>query len=113
MRRSRMILRTLSDRTTVTRRQRQAPVEWRWRDGWPSGRVGGGLTLVLSDVLEGKRQTGVFALDDANLAEGSLADDTQQPKVVEIHWRYGQRTGGRGEFGCIPWSVKTTGFPLL
>ena len=117
-----MILRTLSDRTTVTRRQRQTPVGWRWREGWRAG-SGGRLTLILSDVLEGKGQAGVLALDDADLAKGSLADDTQQAKVIEVHWGElvsGCFGGGRGsdgcdvgESGCIPWSVKTTGFPLL
>ena len=106
MRRSRMMLRTLSDRTTVTWRQRQAAALRR--------RQGGGLTLILPDVLEGKGQAGVLPLDDADLAEGSLADYTQQPEVVEIHWGSmvsgPDGCGGRGQ---APWSVKTTGFPLL
>jgi hypothetical protein len=44
----------------------------------------GALTLILPDVLESKGETGVFPLDDADLAKGALADDAQQAEVVEI-----------------------------
>jgi hypothetical protein len=67
MRRSRMMLRTLSDRTTVTRHQHRGP------DGVWQERVA--LTFILPDVLEGEGETGVLALDDAHLAKGALADD--------------------------------------
>lgn len=77
---------------------------------------GGALTLILSDVLEGKGQAGILSLDDADLAEGALADYTQQPEVVEVDWEMwsaGRVVGGGGGRGDAPWSVKTTGFPLL
>jgi hypothetical protein len=83
---------------------------------------GGALTLILSDVLEGKGQAGILSLDDADLAEGALADYTQQPEVVEVDWETwsagrvaggGGGSGGCGGRGDAPWSVKTTGFPLL
>lgn len=55
-----------------------ASVGWWWHEGVTP-------TLILPDVLEGKSQAGVLALDDANLAEGSLADDAQQAEVIEVH----------------------------
>jgi hypothetical protein len=73
-----MMLRTLSDRTTVTRRQYMAP----GRLGDPGAR---GLTFVFAYILERKGEAGVFALDDAHLAEGALSDDAQQAEVVEVH----------------------------
>lgn len=72
-----MILRTLSDRTTVTQRQ-----HWRARTARGSARH----TFIFANVLERKGKAGVLALDNAHLAEGSLADDAQQPEVVEVHW---------------------------
>jgi hypothetical protein len=78
MRRSRMMLRTLSDRTTVTRRQYRPP-------GQVACAGAGGLTFVFAYVLERKGEAGVFALDDAHLAEGALSDDAQQAEVVEVH----------------------------
>ena len=71
-----MMLRTLSERTTVRRRQ--------GRETREGGRAEGGATFVLADVLEGKREAGVFALDDADLAKRALADDTEQAEVVEV-----------------------------
>jgi hypothetical protein len=53
---------------------------------------GAALTFIFPDVLEGKGESGVLALDDAHFAKGALADDAQQAKVVEIHWGHGQRT---------------------
>ena len=85
MRRSRMILRTLSDRTTVTRRQQQVPENPSlWHDAIPppSARR---LTFVFSYVLERECEARVFALDNAHLAKGALADDAQQAEVVEVH----------------------------
>ena len=45
------------------------------------------LTLVFANILEGKRQAGVFALDDANLAKCAPADNPQKTKVVEADWK--------------------------
>jgi hypothetical protein len=66
-----MMLRTLSERTTVTQRQHRVPR----RDVVPRCAGGGALTFILPDVLESKGEAGVFPLDDADLAEGSLADN--------------------------------------
>ena len=85
MRRSRMILRTLSERTTVTRRQYGA------RSGTA---LRGRLTLILAYVLEGECEARVFALDDAHLAKRALADDAQQPEVVQIDL-VGEDHGGK------------------
>jgi len=41
------------------------------------GRAGRCYTFIFAYVLEGKGETGVFALDDAHLAKGALADDPQ------------------------------------
>jgi hypothetical protein len=35
------------------------------------------LTFIFPDILEGKGEPGVLALDDAHLAKGTLADNTQ------------------------------------
>ncbi len=43
-------------------------------------------TFIFTNVLERKGEAGVLALDNAHLAEGSLADDAQQTEVVEIHY---------------------------
>jgi hypothetical protein len=144
MRRSRMILRTLSDRTTVTRRQQQVPGNpSSWHDAIPppSARR---LTFVFSYVLERECEARVFALDNAHLAKGALADDAQQAEVVEVHCSpfvssvavrasvcgvasdgpraadsdsesgpMTLRTAPRGGQLYAPWSVKTTGLPLL
>ena len=40
-------------------------------------------TFIFAYVLERKGETCVFALDNAHLAECALADDSQQPEVVE------------------------------
>jgi hypothetical protein len=72
------MFRTLSDRTTVTRHQQVL-----------GDRAGSTRrTLIFPDVLEREGQAGVLALDDAHLAKGTFADDSQQPEVVEIDcWR--------------------------
>lgn len=78
MRRSRMMLRTLSDRTTgsnvspgtCNRSMASSNVLYR-------------RTLIFAYVLEGKRQAGVFSFDDSYFAKGSFADDPQEAKVIE------------------------------
>ena len=79
MRRSRMIFRTLSDRTTVTQRQHGPSLAARRRCR---------QTFIFSYILERKGEAGVLALDNAHLAKGALADNAQQPEVVEVHWAY-------------------------
>jgi hypothetical protein len=92
-------------------------------------------TFVLPYVLERKCEARVLALDDAHLAKGALADYTQQPEVVEVHCvPLSVSLLRRGSWLAIdvcllcwtligtmesrlcdyaPWSVNTTGFPLL
>lgn len=99
-------------------------------------------TFIFSYILEGKCEAGVFALDDAHFAKGSFAYDAQQPEVVEVHCGVGSdsfsrrhhergrcRSNAAGAMtpACstcnsnselrtrnyTPWSVKTTGLPLL
>lgn len=41
-------------------------------------------TFIFPDVFQCKRQVGVFALDNADLAEGASADHSQQAEVVEV-----------------------------
>lgn len=79
MRRSRIMLRTLSDRTTVAQRQHQTLLV-----GGP-GRRRHMHTFVFPYVLERKRKARVFPLNDAHLAECALAHNTQQAEVVEVH----------------------------
>jgi hypothetical protein len=82
MRRSRMMLRTLSDRTTVTQHQHQALlVRGTARQSHARCRP----TFIFPYVLQRKREAGVFALDDAHLAEGALAYNSQQAEVVEVY----------------------------
>jgi hypothetical protein len=52
------------------------------------------LTFILAYVLEGKREPGVFSLDDADFAKGTLSDDAQQAEVIEVHW---------GSLSVFPW----------
>jgi hypothetical protein len=85
MRRSRMMLRTLSDRTTVTQRQHQALLV---RGPAIQSHAVCRPTFIFPYVLERKREAGVFPLDDAHLAEGALANNSQQSEVVEVHFRY-------------------------
>jgi hypothetical protein len=85
----------------------------------------GRRTFIFSYVLERKREARVFALDDAHLAECALADNSQQSEVVEVYWvgvlvmlrtLLLHMAGSRGRCGRVadaPWSVKTTGLPLL
>lgn len=76
MRRSRMMLRTLSDRTTAGHN---------YSDGGATTKPGAiERTLIFSDVLESKRRAVVFPLDYADLSEGTLSDNAQQAKVAEI-----------------------------
>jgi hypothetical protein len=42
-------------------------------------------TFIFSYILERKGEAGVLALDNAHLAKGSLADDSQQPEVIQVH----------------------------
>jgi hypothetical protein len=76
------MLRTLSDRTTVTRCQ------------YPKGKCiltaeslkrGCRRTFILSYILESECEAGVLALNDADLSERTFADNTQQTKVVEVN----------------------------
>lgn len=41
-------------------------------------------TFIFANILESKGQAGILALDDSNLTEGSFADHSQKPKMVEI-----------------------------
>jgi len=85
IRRSRMMFRTLSDRTTAGKGKRQHEGADRPVHGVRGAR--GGHTFILSDVLEGKRQSGIFPLDNSYFAESAAADDTKQSEVVEVHWQ--------------------------
>lgn len=42
-------------------------------------------TFIFADILQGKREIGVFSFDNADFAKGSSADDSQQSKVVEVY----------------------------
>lgn len=42
-------------------------------------------TFIFADILQCKRQVGVFSFNDAYFAKGSSADDSQQSKVVEVY----------------------------
>jgi hypothetical protein len=85
-------------------------------------------TFILSYVFEGKGEARVFALDDADFAKGAFADYAQQAEVVEVDWgACGQRCWVVVAVVVViivmvqhdmlqanaPWSVKTTGLPLL
>lgn len=42
-------------------------------------------TFIFADILQSKRQIGVFSFDNAYFAKGSSADDSQKSKMVEVH----------------------------
>lgn len=44
-----------------------------------------GRTFIFSYVLERKGEARVFALDNAHFTECALANDSQQPEVVEVY----------------------------
>jgi len=69
-----MIFRTLSDRTTSERPVSMAPQPRILEQ-----------TFILPDVLERESQPGVFALDDPDFSKSTLAHDSEQSKVIEIH----------------------------
>ena len=46
----------------------------------------GSRTFIFADVLEGKSVAGVLAFNDADLAEGALANHTEEAEVVQVHW---------------------------
>ena len=82
-------------------------------------------TFIFPYILQRKREAGVFALDDAHLAEGALAYNSQQAEVVEVHcvgvslpippimpYLY-LSIGLSMPADNAPWSVNTTGLPLL
>ena len=48
------------------------------------GRAGPRQTFIFPYVLEGECEAGVFSLDNADLAKGAFAHDSQQAKVVEV-----------------------------
>lgn len=59
-------------------------------------------TFILAQVFEGEGQAGVFALDDADLAKGALADDAEEFEVVELdcgHARSAVEEGGAARSG--------------
>lgn len=48
-------------------------------------------TFIFADVLKGKCQVGVFALDDTHLSEGASADDTQEAEMIEVYCSSGSQ----------------------
>lgn len=109
MRRSRNMLRTLSARTTMG--QDLARIE-----GWGEKQS---HTLILANVFQSKSQAGILAFDDAHLAKGALADDSEEFEVVQLNWCFvwsvaeaaGASNVVSGKRGGVPSSVKTTGLP--
>ena len=84
MRRSRMMFRTLSDRTTG-----KAVSMTAWT-GNPA------RTFIFADVLESKGIAGILAFDDADFAKGALANHTKESEMVQVHWIWllaGRREG--------------------
>jgi hypothetical protein len=71
------------------------------------------LTFIFADVFECKCQTRVFAFNNANLAEGSLSNHSEETEVVKIHWTASEydEHQERTRLGALPSSVKTTGLP--
>ena len=76
MRRSRMMLRTLSDRTTA---YGVSPAHLSIIDA-----SSGAHAFIFTNVFEGKSQACIFSLDDPNLAKGPLPYHAQQAEVIEI-----------------------------
>ena len=46
----------------------------------------GRITFILADVFEGESEARVFALNDADFAESTLAHHAQEAEVVEVDW---------------------------
>lgn len=41
-------------------------------------------TFLLADIFQGERETGVLSLDNSNFAEGTLANDTKESKMIKV-----------------------------
>lgn len=70
MRRSRMTFRTLSDRTTANMSDLQ--VDWK------------SLTLIFSNILEGKGQASISSLHNPYFPKGAFADDSKEAEMIEV-----------------------------
>ena len=73
-----MMFRTLSDRTTATGVRCLHTV--------PCLGVQGQHTLIFSDILQGKSQSGVLPLHYSDLSKCSFAYDTQESEVIEVYY---------------------------
>ena len=73
-----MMFRTLSDRTTVldVSLDRRSPLSPRWHL----------LTFIFANVLQGKGQTGILSLDDANLSKCTFSHHAQESEMVEVDY---------------------------
>lgn len=90
-----MILRTLSDRTTVTQRQQRVPGSITTAQRRPLAlNCGCRQTFIFSYVLEGECEARVFPLDDSHLSECAFANHSQKTKVVEVDWERCQQSVG-------------------
>lgn len=78
IRRSRMIFRTLSDRTTTRGNEQlmSACIEVFLRQQH---------TFFFPNVFQRERQSGVFLLHDTNLAESTFSNHPQQTKLIQVH----------------------------
>jgi hypothetical protein len=73
-----MIFRTLSERTTIFAISR-APANSRDEIEIIE------RTFLFTNILERKRQAGVFALDNADLSKGTLSDNAEEAEVVKVN----------------------------
>lgn len=74
--RSRIILRTLSDRTTT--HHQSDPLDRR-------GHCSRERTLIFPDIFQRKGQAGILPLHNADLAKGALSYHAEEPKVIKIN----------------------------
>lgn len=107
---SRIIFRTLSDRTT---RNRVSDLS-----NWNAEGVMWGQkhTLLLANVFQREGQPSILSFDNANLSKGTFSDHAKEAEVIEVDWRssvidfpiHSIELENRCD---IPASLQATGFP--
>jgi hypothetical protein len=75
--RSRIIFRTLSERTTVTSVSYSSlnTVALKLRH-----------TFLFADIFQGKRKACVLPFNDPHFSKCALSNDTQEPEMIEVDW---------------------------
>ena len=75
-----MMFRTLSVRTTEKKLANESV--WKTLVVYSTPR----LTLILTDIFQGKCQSRVFPFDNTNFAEGTFSDHSEETELVKVDY---------------------------